>query len=220
MWRSTKMASASRSEVSGWLPATLRRRGPSRSSHPAERRFHRSHRPCRCGPTVWSASYSTTWRPRPEYGLCRPPRSSSRPNCARAQLGLDELLGGRHSPYSGRGLQVVEYDADQTVGPQRHGRCDRWKRRSAGWLLRDGPRRRSVAGNQPETSDLLADAIFVDLHIAGREVFHQPALLIADHQIQRYLIDRGMDHRPRRGTPCARRRILRANLARLQKQGG
>src|ERR1017187_6437282 len=89
----------------------------------------------------------------------------------------------------------------------------------SGWLPAT-LRRRSVAGNQPETSDLLADAIFVDLHIAGCEGFHQPALLIADHQIQRNLIDLGTDHRVRRGTRWARRRILRANLARQHKHGG
>ena len=74
--------------------------------------------------------------------------------------------------------------------------------------------------NLPETLDLLAYAILVDLHIAAGEVLHQPALFIADHQIQRNLVDRGMDYRPGLSSPWARRKILRAKLAGEHKQRG
>jgi hypothetical protein len=54
---------------------------------------------------------------------------------------------------------------------------------------------RFVSADQPEGADFLADAVFIDLHIARLEVPDQTALLIADDQVERDLIYGGADRK-------------------------
>ena len=98
----------------------------------------------------------------------------------------------------------MKYNADQLDPVQRHrqgtGRLSRF-----GLLLASLPIRlhrglhRSLAAHQAQAADLLPDAIFVDLHVAGLQVLHQPAFLIAHHQVECDLVYGGMDGRPALG---------------------
>jgi hypothetical protein len=132
---------------------------------------------------------------------------------AGAQRRLDELLNGRHRPSAGVRIELVKYNADQLDPVQRHrqgtGRLSRFGLLLAGLPIRLHRLHQRLAAHQPQAADLLPDAIFVDLHVAGLQVLHQPAFLIAHHQVERDFVHGGTDGRPALGL----RGILRKHRA-------
>jgi hypothetical protein len=52
-----------------------------------------------------------------------------------------------------------------------------------------------MAGCQAEAADLLEDAVFVDLYVAGLEILDELSVLIANDKIQSYLVHSGPDRR-------------------------
>src|ERR1022692_4469905 len=103
----------------------------------------------------------------------------------RVELAFQKLTHSIHGILLVECVQVGKYNEDQVDGLQRIG--------ASGLLQRSG----SLAGlahhfaalDKLETLDLLADAVLVDLQVAGFQILYHPSARIAHHNLQHHFLD-------------------------------